>query len=68
MKVNIKKFAVDMEVKNAGVEFQVDDNAGNQLGDLYVTKTGLIWCRGRTRKENGVNVSWADFIAWMQEE
>jgi hypothetical protein len=65
MKVAIKSFAVDMAVKNAGVEFQVHDNDGVFQGDCYVTKTGLIWCQGRTRKENGRRVSWADFIEWM---
>lgn len=66
MKVKIKRFAVDMDVKNAGIEFQVHDNAGNFLGDCYVTKTGLIWCCGRTRKQNGVPVSWNEFIQWME--
>ena len=67
MKVKIKKFGVDMEVKNIGVEFQVHDNEGNFLGDCYVTKAGLVWCRGRTRKANGASVSWQEFIGWMEE-
>ena len=66
MKVQIKKFGVDMEVKNAGIEFQVNGNDGNQLGDCYVTKTGLIWCRGKTQKTNGIRVSWNEFIDWME--
>ncbi len=44
MKVKIKTFAVDMEVKSKGVEFQVHDNKGEFLGDCYVTMTGVEWC------------------------
>lgn len=65
MKVVIKSFSVDMEVKNNGVEFQVHSNAGDHLGDCYATKTGLIWCAGRVRKENGKRISWDDFAALM---
>jgi hypothetical protein len=65
MKVAIKQFDVAMEVKNNGVEFDVYDNNDNHLGDCYLTKTGLIWCEGRTRRAHGVKVSWQDFIAWM---
>ncbi len=53
MKVTIKKFNVEMEVKTNGIEFGVRDNNGNFLGDCYLTKTGLIWCEGRTTKSNG---------------
>ena len=66
MKVQIKKFNVDMEVKNAGIEFQVNGNDGNQRGDCYVTKSGLTWCHGKTQKKNGVQVSWDEFIEWME--
>ena len=67
MKVRIKKFSVDMEVKNAGIEFQVNNNDGAHLGDCYITKTGLIWCQGRTLKANGVPVTWDEFIRWMED-
>lgn len=66
MRVSIKNFKVSMGVKRGGVEFTVYDNSDNFLGDLYVTMTGLIWCRGRTTRANGVNKSWEDFIAYMQ--
>ncbi len=65
MKVYIKSFDVEMEVANNGVEFEVRDTDGSHLGDLVLTKTRLVWCQGRTRRENGVPVSWEDFIAWM---
>ena len=65
VKVSIKDFAVNMEVKNTGIEFEVRDNDGTFRGDCFVTKTGLIWCEGRTQRENGVPVSWGEFIEWM---
>ena len=66
MQVSIKNFGVDMNVKNTGVEFQVHYNDGNFKGDCYVTKASLIWCKGKTKKENGVKVPWDEFINWME--
>jgi len=68
MKVAIKDFQVEMEVKTNGIEFEVRDNDGALRGDCYLTKTGLIWCRGRTTRENGTRVSWDQFIEWMEAE
>lgn len=68
MKVSIKDLAVDMEVKNKGVELDVYDNADKHLGDLVVTKTGLTWCNGKTKVENGTKIKWADFIAYAQSQ
>jgi hypothetical protein len=65
MKVGIKTFEVDMDVKTNGIEFQVYENDGTFRGDCIPTKTGLIWCEGRKRRENGVRVSWDEFISWM---
>jgi hypothetical protein len=62
MKVSIKSFDVQMEVKNSGVEFEICDNGDVFLGDCFVTKTGLTWCKGKTRRENGVRVTWKEFI------
>ncbi len=67
MKVSIKSFDVAMDVKNKGIEFEVADNDGVHIGDCYLTRTGLIWCRGRTRKANGIRVTWDQFIEWMNE-
>jgi len=59
MKVTIKSFDVAMEVKQKGVELEVKSPDGTQFhGDCFVTMTGLIWCRGRTKKENGTKISW----------
>lgn len=65
MKVGIKSFDVNMEVKNNGIEFEVYDNDDKFRGDLIVTKKGVIWCEGRKRRKNGVAVSWNEFIDWM---
>jgi len=66
MKVSIKEFSVSMEIKNKGIELDVYDNQDSHLGDLVITKSGLTWCKGRIRKENGIQVSWQDFIDWME--
>ncbi len=59
VRVKVKQFAVDMEVKTNGIELEVrqpDDST--QIGDCYVTKTGLTWCKGRTTKANGIKITW----------
>lgn len=67
MKVSIKDFAINMEVKTNGVEFQVHDNDGNHRGDCFVTKTGLIWCKGKTQRANGKAISWEKFMEWAEK-
>lgn len=66
MQVSIKDLSVSMEIKNKGVELDVYDNAGTHLGDLVITKTKLVWCKGKTAVENGKVISWDDFIEMMQ--
>ena len=68
MKVSIKNFAIDMEIKNNGIELDIYDNNGTHLGDLIVTKTGLTWCDGRTTRQNGRKLSWAEFIKRIQHD
>lgn len=64
MKVLIKSLGVDMQVKQKGIELEVRSKDGStQLGDCYATMTGLIWCKGKIQKENGVKVKWEDLIA-----
>ena len=68
MKVNIKRFNVDMEVKNSGIEFEVRNPDGKKhLGDLVLTKSALVWCPGQTRPKNGYRIPWDDFIKLAQE-
>jgi hypothetical protein len=66
MKVGIKSFDVEMDVKNNGVEFEVYDNDGTFRGDCVITKTSLIWCKGKTTRQKGMKVTWDDFIKWME--
>lgn len=65
MKVAIKKFSVEMDVRNSGIEFEVRDTKDVFKGDLVVTKSGLTWCEGKQQVKNGTKVSWDDFIDWM---
>lgn len=66
MQVKIKQFDVQMEIKNNGVELEVASPDGSHLGDLVITKSKLIWCKGRTRPENGESISWKKFIKLME--
>lgn len=68
MQVSIKDFDVKMELKNNGIELEVREPNGDHLGDLVITKTQLIWCRGRTTRAGGTSAPWARFIAWMEED
>lgn len=68
MDISIKKFGVEMDVKNKGVEFEVQTpNGGGHLGDLIVKKSGLEWCNGKIHAGNGEMISWDDFIAWANK-
>nr|WP_315218847.1 hypothetical protein [uncultured Duganella sp.] len=61
MEVWIKSLEVDMQVKQKGIELEVRAADGKtQLGDCYATMTGLVWCKGRVKKENGVKLKWDD--------
>jgi hypothetical protein len=61
MQVWIKSLEVEMQVKSKGIELEVrSKNGKDQLGDCYATMTGLIWCKGKITKENGVKISWED--------
>ena len=67
MRVNIKSFNVDMQVKNKGIELEVRTPDGKkQLGDLVVTTTGLTWCRGRIPPKNGTKITWQQFIKHIE--
>jgi hypothetical protein len=63
MDVSIKSFDVEMDVKNKGIELEISEpNDGKRLGDLIITKSHLIWCEGKTRRENGKKVKWTEFV------
>ena len=63
MDVSIKSFDVEMAVKNKGIELEISEpNDGKRLGDLVITKSHLIWCEGKTRRENGQKIKWTEFV------
>jgi hypothetical protein len=68
VKVSIKEFDVAMEVKKNGLELSVANPSGVHQGDLYVTMTKLVWCKGKTGRKNGKEITWADFIAYMESK
>ena len=68
MKVSVKDLSVSMELKNKGMELDVYDTNGKHLGDLVVSKSKLVWCKGRTKPENGKSISWKKFIEYMEGE
>jgi len=37
-------------------------------GGCYVTKTGLIWCSGKTPRKNGKDIPWDKFIKWSEKQ
>jgi len=65
MKTFIKDLGCELKIKSKGLEIDVSDPRNNHVGDLYVTNTRLIWCKGRTKRENGKSVTWAEFIGWI---
>lgn len=67
MKVSVKDLSVTMEIKNNGIELDVYDNSDKHLGDLIVTKSKLIWCKGRTGRNNGKEITWEKFISMMED-
>lgn len=68
MKVTIKSFDVAMELKNKGVELEIRDNDGKFLGDLVVTKTRLVWCKGKTSRDKGKKMPIKKFIEMMEDD
>lgn len=62
MKVLIKSFHVDMQIKQKGIELEVRSPDGTtQLGDCYATMTGLTWCAGRITQAKGIKLTWEEF-------
>lgn len=58
-------------VKNKGIEVRVNNSykgKTKQLGDLIISKTGLVWCKGKTLPQNGIKISWDEFISIMESK
>ncbi len=65
MKVAIKSLDVSIEVKNNGIEFEVRNNKNEFLGDLFLSKKELVWCKGKTQRKQGEKIDWEEFIQFM---
>jgi hypothetical protein len=69
MDVRIKKLDINMSVKQNGIEFEVrTPNGTSQIGDCYLTMTGLVWCKGKTTKPNGVKVTWNELAVILSSD
>lgn len=66
MGVSIKDLSATIDLKNNGMELEVRAPDGTFKGDLVITKSGLIWCEGKTRRENGTKVSWDKFAKLVE--
>lgn len=65
MQVKTQPFKDAIEVKSDGISFDVYGNGSKRLGDLCVTKSGLVWSKGANAKavrNSGINVKWEEFI------
>ena len=54
-----------VEVKTSPERYRIWDNQDNLLGSLYINKTRLVWCEGKTQFSNGTPIEWEDFIQYM---
>jgi len=69
MKVSIKDLSVDMDIKTNGIELDVySPDGATHHGDLYVTMSGLIWCKGKITRANGIKLSWKEFMTWAESK
>jgi hypothetical protein len=68
MQVSIKKLNVTMNLGSEGLTLDVYDTDGKFRGDLRVGKAKIEWCKGKTHKGNGVEVSWDELIDWFEQQ
>lgn len=69
MQVKTQPFKEALEIKSDGICFDVYGNGAKRLGDLAVTKAGLVWSKtapGKPLRNQGINVRWEEFINWVQ--
>ena len=68
MQIKTQPIKEAIEIKNSGIAFDVYNNGMKRIGDLAVTKNGLVWNNGSGQRAKGVTVKWDDFINWMQSQ
>ena len=64
-KAYIKDFYVEQELKNNGVEIGIWEGK-KQFGDVYVAKTGIVWCDGKTHRKNGTKFTFKELSLLAQ--
>ena len=62
MKINIKELQVSMSLGNNGITLDVSNNDGTRRGALHIGRAKIIWCKGKTKKENGKSKTWDELI------
>ena len=58
MAAEIKQFVGRVKLGNKGIEIEARTGDGEHIGDLIVTRAGIIWCEGKTQRKNGQRLSW----------
>src|SRR5688572_20520443 len=69
MLVKTQPFKEALELKGDGICFDIYGNGSKRLGDLAVTRAGLVWKKvagGKPMRNEGINVRWEEFINWVQ--
>lgn len=56
---SVKNLHVNQELKNNGIEIGVWED-DKQFGDIYVAKTGVIWCDGKKHRDNGTKFTFKE--------
>ncbi len=67
MQIKTQPFKEAIELKNTGIAFDVYNSGAKRIGDLAVTKNGLVWNNGSAQRK-AVTVKWDDFISFMQKQ
>ncbi len=67
MQIKTQPFKEAIEIKNTGIAFDVYNSGAKRIGDLAVTKNGLVWNNGSAQRK-AVTVKWDDFISFMQKQ
>jgi len=66
MAVTVKDLNATIELKNKGMELEIRNPKGEHQGDVVMTKSGVTWCKGKTKPANGVKLSWEKFAELME--
>ena len=69
MRVAIKRLdTVQMEVKNKGIEIEIRNTNGKHLGNIFLNKKGMQWCKAKVGEGKGEKITWQEFIEYMEDD